>query len=333
MTLSEILDQAPTTSSIITDSFVISHAKFIRYDKILCSISGGSDSDIVLDICQKFDEAPKISYVFFDTGLEMSATKEHVGYLEDRYGITIHRVRAVKSVPECCNLYGQPFLSKQISEWIERLQGHGFKWEDESFEDLYKKYPNCKAALRWWCNDFAGTKRKGGSSFNISSIPFLKEFMIENPPWFRISNKCCYYAKKRAAIRYQHFGGYDLDVYGVRKAEGGARQSAYKGCFSSVEDNCDEYRPIFWYLSETKKIYEQHYGIVHSKCYNEYGLKRTGCAGCPYGRSFEKELIAMNEFEPILYKAVCKIFSDTYLYTRMYRQYLAEKTNKVGKHD
>ena len=40
----------------------------------------------------------------------------------ERYGVTIHRVRAEKPIPVCCKIYGQPFISKQVSEWIERLQ-------------------------------------------------------------------------------------------------------------------------------------------------------------------------------------------------------------------
>lgn len=56
MKLFEILQNTPEDSQLITDSIVITHAKLKRYDKILCSISGGSDSDILIDLCQKFDE-------------------------------------------------------------------------------------------------------------------------------------------------------------------------------------------------------------------------------------------------------------------------------------
>ena len=44
------------------------------YKKALCSISGGSDSDIVLDIVTKCDNNKIVDYVFFDTGLEYQAT-------------------------------------------------------------------------------------------------------------------------------------------------------------------------------------------------------------------------------------------------------------------
>ena len=161
------------------------------YRNIVCSISGGSDSDVVLDIISKIDENKKVKYVWFDTGLEYKATKEHLKYLENKYDIQIKREKAIKPIPLCCAEYGQPFINKRISDMISRLQRHNFKWEDEPFDVLYKKYPKCKAALKWWCNEF-GVKSK----FNIERKKHLKEFMIENPPTFKISGKCCDYAKK-----------------------------------------------------------------------------------------------------------------------------------------
>lgn len=145
---------------------------------------------------------------------------------------------------------------------------------------------------------------------------------MENPPQFRISNKCCHFAKKLVASRFKSEGEFSLNMYGVRKAEGGARRSAYKTCFTDGDGGCDEYRPIFLYLADTKKIYEEHYGVQHSKCYSEYGLMRTGCAGCPYGRDLESELAAMEEYETKLFKAVNNIFKDSYEYTRQYRAFV-----------
>lgn len=179
MNLFEIIKNAPETSQLITDSIVITHSKLQQYNKILCSVSGGSDSDILIDLCQKFDDANKITYAFFDTGLEFRATKEHIEYLENRYNIHIECVKAIKPIPSCCKKYGQPFISKQVSEWIERLQRHNFKWEDKPFEELYKQYPNCRAALRWWCNDFQKAKNGKESSFNIAYNQFLKEYLNE----------------------------------------------------------------------------------------------------------------------------------------------------------
>ena len=299
-----------------------------RYRKILVSVSGGADSDAVVDIIEKVrdpeDKDQEVEYVYFDTGLEYQATKEHLTDLEKRYGIQIDRRRAIKPIPTCCKQYGEPFISKQVSEWIQRLQAHNFKWEDKDFEILLAQYPKCKAALRWWCNKWGSKSR-----FNISYNKWLKEFMIENPPDFKISNQCCHYAKKLLAARIKKERDCDLSVVGVRKAEGGARASAYKNCFSSCEGGSDEYRPLFFYTNTDRKQYDEHFGIIHSRCYTEYGLKRTGCAGCPFGNDFEEELRIMEENEPRLFHAVNNIFGNSYRYTRMYRQYAKQRNTDI----
>lgn len=328
MKLEEIIESLPE-NWIIGDNIITAHSKINSplYNQVIVSVSGGADSDIVLDICTKVDVNNKCKYIYFDTGLEYQATKDHIKRLEKKYGITIHTYRAAKPIPTCCRQYGQPFLSKQVSEWIERLQRHNFKWEDKPYEELVKEYPKCKAALKWWCNKWEKGKNGQESKFNIAYNKYLKEFMIENPPP-KISNKCCYFGKKLVAKQAKEELGCDLSITGIRKAEGGARATAYKSCFSSKCGEADEYRPIFFYRKEEKETYESHYNIDHSKCYTEYGLERTGCAGCPFGRDFEHELEVIRQHEPKLYKAVNNIFGESYEYTRKYKEFAAQKKAK-----
>lgn len=323
--LEGLLEDIPV-NDVIGDNLVRAWAKINsdKYKKIVCSISGGSDSDIMLDICYRCDKDNKIDYVWFDTGLEYQATKEHLEYLKEKYRIDIKSYKAIKPIPTCCKTYGQPFISKQISEFIQRLQRHNFKWEDKSFDELIIEYPRCQSALKWWCNTKGDRVNGKQSSFNISYKKYLKEFMIENPPDFKISNKCCKYAKKNVAHKLVKDGGYDLSITGVRKYEGGARATVYKSCFDEGDSGCDNYRPLFWYSNADKECYVKHYGIEHSKCYSEYGLHRTGCAGCPFGRDFEFELEVIREHEPKLFKAVTNIFADSYEYMREYRKFREE---------
>ena len=96
----------------------------------------------MLDIVWRCDKENKVDYVWFDTGLEYQATKEHLEYLEEHYGIKIIRHKAIKAIPLSCKEYGQPFVSKQVSEFIQRLQSHNFKWEDEPIIDLKKNTQN-----------------------------------------------------------------------------------------------------------------------------------------------------------------------------------------------
>lgn len=307
----------------ITDSIIKVWSKINsqKYKKIICSISGGSDSDIMLDLLWRCDINNKIEYVWFDTGLEYQATKDHIKFLESKYDISIIPHKAQKPIPISCKQYGQPFLSKRVSNYIARLQRHGFQWENEAFDVLYKKYPKCKSALMWWCNEYPNSQNRI-STFNISHNKWLKEFMVQNKITFNVSDKCCTYAKKNIVHLVMCESGGDINYYGVRKAEGGNRSTAYKNCFDDNGfDGYDSFRPIFWYINSDKSDYEKIFNIIHSRCYTEYGLSRTGCSGCPFGRKFEDELKIIEEHEPRLYIAANNIFKDSYEYTRKYREF------------
>ena len=266
----------------------------------------------------KCDNNKIVNYVFFDTGLEYQATKEHISFLENKYNIKIEILRPKIPIPLSCKLYGQPFLSKHVSEMINRLQSHNFKWEDKPFEELIKEYPNCKSALEWWCN------KKPSPSHNIKQNKLLKEFLIANPPNFTISNKCCNYAKKDL-VHDKLKEGYDLHITGIRKAEGGVRATAYKSCFDNTGKGYDNFSPILWYKDYDKLSYRKLFNVSNSKCYSVYGLKRTGCCGCPYGRDCNFELKVLEEHEPKLYEAVKNVFKDSYAYTKKYYEFRRNK--------
>lgn len=280
---------------------------------ILVSVSGGSDSDIVVDLVERHKGDADVKYVWYNTGLEYEATKRHLTYLENRYGIQIERMNAVMPIPLSCKKRGVPFLSKDASQKIYRLQKHGFKWEDKPLDELLKEYTNCKSALGWWCGD---------GKLSINNFAYLKEFMIENPPDFLISDYCCAGAKKRTYKRAVKKYRATLNITGIRRAEGGARATTIKSCFRpATDDHIAEYYPLFFFTDKDKREYEQEHDIKHSDCYNVYGLKRTGCAACPFGSGFEKELETIKKHEPQLYKAANAIFGKSYEYTRKYREY------------
>lgn len=156
----------------------------------------------------------------------------------------------------------------------------------------------------------------------------MREFLIAYPPTFNISNKCCMYAKKKPMKNFLNKHEADLNIFGVRKAEGGIRATAYKNCYTDNTNKTAEYRPIFWFSDDDKKLYEELYDIKHSDCYIKYGLKRTGCVGCPYGKNVMDELNATKIYEPNLHKACNKVFKDAYEYTQMYRDFVKEMKEK-----
>ena len=120
-------------------------------------------------------------------------------------------------------------------------------------------------------------------------------------------------------------------IQGVRKAEGGVRATAYRSYFDSVTGGPDQYRPIFWFRKADKEAYERVFGVSHSDCYAVYGLTRTGCACCPFGRDFEAELASARKYEPKLYAAAVRTFGESYRYTREYLAFAAEKARGTGQ--
>lgn len=303
-----------------------------HYERIACSVSGGSDSDVMMDLIWRVDKDHKVRYVFFNTGVEYRATLEHLDYLEEKYGVKIERIAPTKSIPVCANTYGQPLISKFVSEEIERLQKHGFQWDDLSYEELLKKYPDCPTSpLRWWSNAYRNDIYQNGSEgrtmFNIDRNKYLREFIIQNPPSFKVSPSCCQWAKKKPSKKYCEDEQIQLLCTGVRKAEGGIRSVSYQSCYTQKVDGMSTFRPIFWFSDEDKEDYCQRFGVIHSRCYTEYGLKRTGCTGCPYNRKLFDEIGMVAMHEPQMIKAANNMFKESYAWTKAYREY-AEMKNK-----
>lgn len=168
--LTSILEQVQD-NHIIYESFekadkILNHS---GYQNIAVSVSGGADSDLMIDICEKV--GAKVRYVFFNTGIEYQATLEHLDWLENKYGINIERIMAPVPVPLGVKKYGQPFLSKFVSEAIGSLQRHGFEFRDDCEGDYPIGY------LKWWNNEHCHEGFKSSQfdvNFNINSFLIYK---------------------------------------------------------------------------------------------------------------------------------------------------------------
>jgi 3'-phosphoadenosine 5'-phosphosulfate sulfotransferase (PAPS reductase)/FAD synthetase len=187
---------------------------------------------------------------------------------------------------------------------------------------LEQGYP--EYMIKWWCNKYP----YDNSIYNISYNKYLREFLIANPPTFKISSQCCEWSKKKVKKNIINAYNCDLMIVGIRKAEGGIRSAIYTNCYSCNDNKADEYRPLFWYNNEDKEQYVKHFNIKHSDCYEKWGFKRTGCVGCPFNRQLRQDLAITKQYEPNMYKAVNNIFKDSYEYTKQYRQFVADTKRK-----
>jgi 3'-phosphoadenosine 5'-phosphosulfate sulfotransferase (PAPS reductase)/FAD synthetase len=108
----------------------------------------------------------------------------------------------------------------------------------------------------------------------------------------------------------------------MRRAEGGSRAGAIATCFTSGGGNKpDGYRPLWFWSDADKAAYKAWRGLRYSDCYEVYGLKRTGCVGCPCNSRAESELDLVEPFEPNLAKAARNVFGASYEYRRQYAEF------------
>lgn len=295
------------------------------HQRIAFSISGGSDSDTILDLYELLKPylwgSPEVRFVFFDTGLEYEASKRHLEYL----GITIDREKPRKSIVTACNEHGVPFFTKAVSEMMNMLQMHNFDWLDASEVATAEKYGKCESGLKWWFHRYPANVKP---FYTIRRHRLLREFIMLKPPFFTISAKCCDYAKKYTSDDYIKKHNIDLVVMGMRKAESGRRAVSVNGCFS-LGDSSDasRFNPLLYWTDADKAAYKKWRNIRYSDCYEVYGMKRTGCAGCPFNSKAEDDLKKAEPFEPQLVKAARNIFADSYEYKR---QYIEFKNRRKG---
>ena len=320
-------------------SIVAKHLK--QHPNAICSYSGGADSDILIDVIERarqiFD-LPPVKYVFFNTGLEMKATKDHVKATAEKYGVEIETVRPKVGIVQASRKYGIPFVSKimsaGLSEWQKKEVPLSVAQEYDRAEDkqakrleLKERYPKCESVLNFLCCCNSKGEPRPNIQLVINSSKYMRDFIGEYPPDFKISAECCTYCKKNVAHQIQK--GYDMVITGERRDEGGMRSVPRKDntsmCFTETASGQYRLRPLY-YVSDTDKAwYKDYYGIRYSDAYEVYGLTRTGCCGCPISYKAIADLELIRPYEPNLVKAAWNIFGKSYEYRQKYNAYKAAR--------
>lgn len=303
----------------------------------ICSYSGGADSDIMIHLIERtrklFGLRP-VKYVFFNTGLEMKATKDHVRYTAEKYGVEIEKARPKINIVQSTRKYGIPFVSKIMSAGLEGWQKKNIplsiaeeyeKAEDKSEKrrELKERYPGCETTINFLCCCNSEGEPRPNIQLVINSSKYMRDFIAEYPPDFQISAKCCDYCKKQVAHSVQK--GYDMIITGERRDEGGMRSVPRKDsssmCFTETSSGQYRLRPLY-YVSDTDKAwYREFYGIKYSDAYEVYGLTRTGCCGCPISYKAVDDLEKIRPYEPNVVKAAWNIFGKSYEYRKKYNEY------------
>lgn len=318
-----------------------------QHPNAICSYSGGADSDILIDLIERarkiVTSLPKVDYVFFNTGLEMKATKDHVKKVAEKYGVEIQTVRPKTNIVLATRKYGQPFVSKIMSQGLEGWQKKKIplsivdeynEAEDKEAKrkELKKRYPGCETTINFLCCCNSKGEPRPNIQLVINSSKYMLDFIRECPPDFQISAQCCDYCKKQIAHEVQK--DYEMIITGERRDEGGMRSVPRQGeknqamCFTETADGQFRFRPLYYVSDKDKEWYKAEYGIKYSDAYEVYGLTRTGCCGCPISYKATDDLELIRPYEPNLVKAAWNVFGDSYRYRAKYVRYKKDRMEK-----
>lgn len=342
-------DFDPPAKFLAIESIIAKRLK--EHPNAICSYSGGADSDILIDLLERVRKVyrlPAIKYAFFNTGLEMKATKDHVKEQAEKYGVEIETFRPKVNIVTASRKYGIPFVSKIMSAGLNGWQKKQLplsiadeyaQAEDKAAKrkELKERYPGCESTINFLCCCNSAGEPRPNIQLVINSSKFMLDFIREFPPDFQISADCCTYCKKHLAHEVQK--GFDMIITGERRDEGGMRsvprQDNTSLCFTETASGQFRLRPLYYVTDSDKAWYKERYGIRYSDAYEVYGLTRTGCCGCPISYKAIDDLEKIRPYEPTLVKAAWNVFGKSYLYRQKYNQYKAkrmemEKAKKKG---
>lgn len=312
-----------------------------EHPNAICSYSGGSDSDLLLDLIErvrKIHKLPPVEYAFFNTGLEMKATKDHVKDQAAKYGVEIKEHRPKVNIVMAAKNYGIPFVSKIMSgglhEWQKKqvpltIADEYAEAEDKAAkrQELRERYPKCESLINFLCCCNAAGEPRPNIQLVINSSKYMLDFIKECPPDFPISADCCTYCKKNLAHKIQK--PFEMIITGERRDEGGMRsvprQDNTSLCFTETSSGQYRLRPLYYVSDADKAWYKEYYGLRYSDAYEVYGLTRTGCCGCPISYKAVDDLEKIRPYEPNVVRAAWNIFGKSYLYRQKYNEYKAER--------
>lgn len=323
--------------------------RLTEHPRAICSYSGGSDSDIMIDLIERTRmvfNLPPVVYVFFNTGLEMQATKDHVKATAAKYRVEIREERPKISIVQSARIHGIPFVSKIMSGGLSDWQKKGIplsiaeeyeKAEDKATKrkELKERYPKCESVINFLCCCNSAGEPRPNIRLVINSSKYMRDFINEYPPNFKISAKCCDYCKKDIAHKVQK--DFDMVITGERRDEGGMRSVPRKDCttmcFTETASGQFRLRPLYYVSDKDKAWYKEAYGIKYSDAYEVYGLTRTGCCGCPISYKAVEDLEKIRPYEPNVVKAAWNIFGASYEYRKKYNKYKKERMEEEKKKD
>ena len=241
----------------------------INPSEYILCYSGGKDSHFLYWFIKEWLHDSSIEIVGVNTSFELPEIRDRIIRNSDVVLFPAKHREEIKTE------YGIPCFSKQQDEYIYRYQ-NGNRSE------------NTMRAIN-------------GENITMNLNKKARALLLSGN-LHKVSNKCCYWNKEKPMMEYAKKHG-KKSIIGVRGDESSTRKAKYNSCLR-MNGN---FTPLYDFSDDLMDLIYRVYNIEVPKCYNY--LKRTGCAGCPYGRNTEVELSLIPEAQR---KHTVMFFKESY---------------------
>lgn len=258
-----------------------------KFDKIkpntyYLSYSGGKDSHFLYWFIKEYLKRDDIKIVGINTYMEHPEILKRI--IKNSDEVLYPQIKPF----DIKRKYGSPCFSKIQDGFIDRYQ-KGCRTDSLMSHILPRRF-------------IGKDGKEHNSSFALNKK--ARELLLSGR-LHKISNKCCYYLKKKTAHDFEKRTGL-RPILGVRSAEGFMRRTQYTSCFTKDR----KFTPIHDLPDELLERIIKKYNIEVPEVYKH--IQRTGCMGCPYGSykgDTEKELQLLNENQR---KFITEYFRESY---------------------
>ena len=253
---------------------------FMGVNPAYVSYSGGKDSTILLYLSRIIKK--DIRAIFFNTTNEFP---EMYRFLKNIDGI--EWVQPEMNLKQVIEKFGFPLISKEQSQYLREYR-HA-KSEKHKYLRLNgrpdKPYQG-KISNKW-------------------------QHLINAP--FEISEKCCYYLKKKPAIKFEKETGLK-PIIGTSVNESTLRKQKYlvTGCNSFDTKRIASY-PLSIWTEENKWDFIRKNKIPYCGIYDK-GETQTGCMVCGFGCQYDDRFERLKEIEPKAYKTAMELTNNGVTY-------------------
>ena len=244
-------------------------------DNFYISFSGGKDSVVLSELVDMALPTNKIPRVYANTGIELNMIRDFVinkAKTDDRFAI----IKPSQQIKTTLEREGYPFKSKFHSVWVER----------------YKRLGKTAGVLQ-----YLGERTDRAPWSTQRSCPQILRYQFTDDFTLKVSDKCCVRLKEQPLKQWSKANNKPYAIIGIMRDEGGRRESAT--CLAFKGGKFTAFQPLAPITKDWENWFINKYNVKLCDIYKPpYNFTRTGCKGCPFNPSLQRELDTLEEYFP-----------------------------------